>query len=719
MPERLACYTPASGGKPKLAGVSQPGFDDSTCAVAPGSLFQKYPTASLYQEWATAPSEVVTQYFTLPAHGKAMTETLTIPIAFTSITLPLTPQGGAGAQPAATTIVVANAGTGAQVASASISSNGQLQGWFEIPVAGGGSAPAGTYNVMLYANDHQGGGAALPPRGHPLRRDKAGLNLQLRNEKQNKLPSIRGSSNLDAGGGSAVGWISNPWPAASGGAGQITYLNSSASINPSMAQTWPLSARLAAVMQWQLNNSLIPGTQQYDILTIRNPRYRGTGDVGVNSGSSYYDLYRMGFAATYINLRYLQSLHDFADMQAAGLIPSSCAGSVLPCVDSSTIQQATQAVAAAIGNRFGIPGTGKFVTWVSCNCTDSAGTYLNCDITKIVNGSSTPGQPAPPLGPGFTGYKQACGDAAGAMASVNIDFLPAQALAAKLGVTPNGDTTTSVASALQAMVTSLRLTPGKYRTNGLGFENPTVGPRLWLAFDRWKYVDSSGFAVREAQQTGDWMIFSPASGGDGNGNFGLQEENGASLLSTNAFVYEAAGYLPASPSSSLGLYQDWKAEVVNLGLIGNQLATHNASVPMLPGNRPFVRVPMTSQLVIDLCEAPRGGAGKSDWWGELECSYYKTVTFDLPENGLAIYSYAKGALGLTVGANGAMYIGGASKVRLMLGVPTVIPVPVGWDTASVASLTINGLNAGATRNVTVKATLQGATVSVTAIASQQ
>jgi hypothetical protein len=691
VPERLVCYVPAGSTTPVLANAAaQAGLDSAACGVSPGALPAAYPSAQLYPEWPAAPGTVVTQFFTLAADGKANTESLTIPAPFTSLSLALTPQGGGA--PWATTVLVADAATGAVVGRTTVT-GGNFAAWTSVPVSSGGGpapAPAGTYIVLVYANDKP------------------------------SPPAVG-----EGAGFTQLGWLTNAFPSSPGGSGQMTYANSSATLVPADAAPQTLAQRLAAVMQWQLNASLLPDGSAYDVLVVRDPRYRGTGDVGVNSASSYYDLYRMGFAGAYISLRYLESLVAYADMQAAGLLPSDCGTGVpQPCVPAATISAATTQVRAAIGTRFGVPGTGAFVSWVSCNCTDAATGLLACDVRGIVNGSVGGGGSGggggirgsgsgARVGPGYPGASQACGDAAGGMAVVDLHFLPAQARAVTLGVAPAGDTAADVSGAYAAMVSALRLTDGQFRTNGRGFEDPAVGPRLWLAFDRWKYTDSNGFAVREAQQTGDWHIFSPAAGGDGNGNFGLQEENGGALLSTNVFVFEAAA--DAAPGSSLGLFADFRAEVVNIAAIGAQLAAHNTSTPLLPGNRPFLRVPMTSPLIRQLCENPRGGAGTPDWWGELECGYYKTVTFDLPEDGLTLYSYAKGALGLRVAASGALSVG---RPPTPLPVPgsVTIAVPAGWDAAAVAGIAVNGLNAGILRNVSVTASLAagGGSLTVTA-----
>lgn len=50
----------------------------------------------------------------------------------------------------------------------------------------------------------------------------------------------------------------------------------------------------------------------------------GTLEDGVATGNSYYDLLRMGFASSYMNLRGLEAVMAYAELQAAGFVPSEC-----------------------------------------------------------------------------------------------------------------------------------------------------------------------------------------------------------------------------------------------------------------------------------------------------------------------------------------------------------------------------------------------------------
>jgi hypothetical protein len=98
----------------------------------------------------------------------------------------------------------------------------------------------------------------------------------------------------------------------------------------------------------------------------------------------------------------------------------------------------------------------------------------------------------------------------------------------------SSSTASAVEKRLQKLRSTVRTVPGLYRTNAQPIE--AVSTRFWLAFDRWMDIDAQGFAVEEANQTGDWHMFKR---GDGNGDYAVQEENGGFLLSTTAFVFQA------------------------------------------------------------------------------------------------------------------------------------------------------------------------------------
>lgn len=92
----------------------------------------------------------------------------------------------------------------------------------------------------------------------------------------------------------------------------------------------------------------------------------------------------------------------------------------------------------------------------------------------------------------------------------------------------------NLGTALRSHRDKARTAAGLFRTTLTPVER--ANPELWLAADRWADVDSAGFAIEETNQTGDWQLF---RSGDGNGNFGLQEENGGVLLSSTVFVFQS------------------------------------------------------------------------------------------------------------------------------------------------------------------------------------
>jgi len=103
-------------------------------------------------------------------------------------------------------------------------------------------------------------------------------------------------------------------------------------------------------------------------------------------------------------------------------------------------------------------------------------------------------------------------------------------------------------------------------------------------------------------------MFDPATTpADGNGNYGLQEENGGRLLSTGAFA-GAVGDGSASPAAcqpsssgplgwqwrpcsapSSGAAADWSGLVTNITALLQQLTQPNYTQPLLPDSRGYLR----------------------------------------------------------------------------------------------------------------------------------
>lgn len=390
-----------------------------------------------------------------------------------------------------------------------------------------------------------------------------------------------------------------------------------------------------------------------------------------------------------INLRYLESLLAYQEMQAAGLVPASSPS-------SSELAAIIGQVRSAIGARFGLTSSGGFVSWYGCLCAND--TSISCtanDVSPTTSGNNN-------------GANQC-------IQQWDLGFLPAQALAVKLGVPvgpQSGGGSAGAVAALAKMRDAARVVPGQFRTNVNPFES--VSPMLWLASDRWNYKTPQGFAIREASQTGDWMIFDPSAGpADGNGNYGTQEENGGALLSTTAFVLEAGNGGPNATSPALDpaqpftprsgpyseMYADWKQFVGALANISAQLQAHDTSHPLLSQYPGFLRRPITNSMIQQLCANPRGSGSLSnkDPWGQAWCDYYKSVSLDLPEDGLVLWSFVRGLLGLYVNAGGQLSL---------FGQPLPIPgtldfqVPAGWP-QEVAGVNVTGLAVGAQHGVSL------------------
>jgi hypothetical protein len=226
------------------------------------------------------------------------------------------------------------------------------------------------------------------------------------------------------------------------------------------------------------------------------------------------------------------------------------------------------------------------------------------------------------------------------------------------------------------------------------------------------------------------------------------------LLSTSAFLLEAgdgganATAAPPDPAAPFlprsgpypELYRDWAQFVRALANVSAQLAAGDTSVPLLAGDAGFLRARINSSLVQNLCAAPRGPGSltNKDPWGQAWCDYYKvstggewgavgvgstsaantatvtsrvprplpplphalaqSVSFDLPEAGLPLWSFARGLLGLYVNAGGGLSVLGAPLP--VPGGDVTVDLPVGWP-SEVATVTVNGLAVGTVRGVSL------------------
>lgn len=638
VPERLVCWTDANGVV-RLAGVGHPGLDDSACSASPSS-FLAHGVNQFMPEGPIAPSAVTfgnsTVKTTIYAHAKALVQYITLEAAWSAVSVAVTVAGtGVGSMQA----MIVDSSTGKVVYSQPVPPQITTT-WLTMALPPGTTAPAGGYSIQL----------------------------------------VPAAENSTPGSAFALQWITDARPTQPGKSSYYTYLAADYSTAvPSLPPVYTLGQQLSRALNWQLA-LMATGPSSYDILVIREAAYRGSAEAAVNSGSSYYDLLRMGFAASYINLRVLESMVAYSEMVNASAVPP------VP-----GLQSIMEQVATAIGDRFGDSAKGTFVAWYGCTCTQ--GGNSTCLLSGIHPGSTDP-----------------------CLQSFDIGFIPGQALAVKLGVVAgpsSGGSYTATVAALAQMRDLARYGGGQFRTNVISIESVT--PLAWLAADRWNDKDANGYAVREWNQTGDWMMFNTSSGADGNGNYGLQEENGGRLLSTSAFVFETGngggsqptvGVMSSSPYAEIT--QDWADFVEVVTNITLQLEAGDYNEPLLPySNPPMTRTRMVNgSLPQHLCAVPRGEGSltKKDLFGYAWCDYYKTVSFDLPEAGLALYSFVKGLLGLYVRADGTLLIAGQP-----LPTPTgslTVPVPPGWP-ATTQTVSVIGLNVGKSQAITLFCAAQG------------
>lgn len=206
----------------------------------------------------------------------------------------------------------------------------------------------------------------------------------------------------------------------------------------------PLGVSLADTAAWLLAYCLALSSQVptqapggYDVFVIPDGLFSGALQDGVVSGCSYYDLLRIGFASSYISLRVLEGVLGYQELQAAGLVPSTCpsatssvgvdnahalTGGRVPCYSSADVAGIAATVRAAIGNRFGDPGPapGAWLDWLGCpglSPSLGASNVTACGLQEVHNGTVPHGVPLTPVATGF---------------------LPTAALAAKLGVPLGG-----------------------------------------------------------------------------------------------------------------------------------------------------------------------------------------------------------------------------------------------------------------------------------------
>eukprot|EP00052_Salpingoeca_macrocollata_P023768 m.209891 g.209891 ORF g.209891 m.209891 type:complete len:289 (-) comp22102_c1_seq15:333-1199(-) len=231
---------------------------------------------------------------------------------------------------------------------------------------------------------------------------------------------------------------------------------------------------------------------------------------------------------------------------------------------------------------------------------------------------------------------------------------------------------------------------------------PQVSTYIWLPGYRWKYRDSDGFALEEAQQTGDWQ-----RSGDGYGNWGNVEENGGVIMSTFGLVLDAGVYKD--------MYKDFRGLVVALDSIAQQLRTHNASAAL---DASHTRHPIQQALVRQLCANVRPASSPQhlDWWGAQWCFFYKSVSHDLPEAGYFLGAFVHGLLDLDLLTRDPGLISIHGTLVPLTGQPTAVPLPP--PVAEQWPTTVHGLDVAlSTIHVVCNATTTTTTLPKTAVGS--
>jgi hypothetical protein len=307
---------------------------------------------------------------------------------------------------------------------------------------------------------------------------------------------------------------------------------------------------------------------------------RGTTETSSRS-STYYDNFKSGYKDSYVNALYLKAMVAYAELNQAGLVRSQFA----PADIASVAQDITGQLSANTG------GNGALMSWIDAQGNNRW-----------------------------------------------LGLLVPHAIAATLPMTQP----TQIQNVYDTLRNQSRIKSGYFRTNVIPVEQ--TSPLFWDAHRTWSSTTTvngiSGFASWVSNQTGDWHIF---GNGIGNGNFGLQENNGGVLLSTTGFTF-AAGPYPE-------MFQDYKGLVTSLDRIGDAVVagTFNAYAD------PDARKPITNAQVFTFCSNARPGLGQSlDYQSAMFCGFYKDITYNLPEGGVFPSAFVEGLLRLKVAPNGSV-----------------------------------------------------------------
>jgi hypothetical protein len=416
----------------------------------------------------------------------------------------------------------------------------------------------------------------------------------------------------------SISWLNDVGPHVTGGATTKLYRD-----DPfSASQTWTLTSKVEQAFNWTLRRSLRnSGTVGIFINPFK--LLRGTGEPGVST-SSYYDLFKSGYKDSYSILRYIESLAAYADLQHAGVARAQINATNISEVKTDFYQQMVN------------PVSGLVTSWIGCSSYAGEDVPL-CDPRKVTDFAI--------------------------QHPYNIEFLPSQALAVRL-LNDQGQYP-MIESRLASLRTSSRVLAGEFRTNARPVDEVTAG--IWAASDDWNekvgdYPDGRFWArydvngKRDFSQQGDWHLFTNRKG---NGDFGNQEENGGVLLSTTAFIFEAGPYSE--------IYADWKTFVTKMNLIAAWIKQGSGDTG---GFSEYLRKSIEDPFVKLLCQrarrlVPRDATAPeadtpTDGFGGQWCDYYKSVSYNLPENGAVAHSFVLGLLNLKLWTQGRATMYGQS-----------------------------------------------------------
>jgi hypothetical protein len=368
--ERLVCAADG-GGTLRLLGVEHvAGLNDSACAVPPWALTepsQPWMGAAAALWWdAAAPAGIkttgnATVHFPVLSHGKGLAQAVSLPFPTPALLLPLQARG-AGSQPALVAAVYASSnatGTWALVSSVTLPATPVGQ-WAALPPPSGAAWSPARYLLHVYIDP-----AAAQPS-----------------------PAAE------------MGWVTDGLAQADGAGAFVAFPPTAppdrtpGSPPPPGVSPMRVADTLATAMSWQLaaawsNDSEAGG---WDVMVFRQAMFCGAAEGAVNSGCSYYDQYRMGFATGYMNLLFLHSLLAYRELQAAGLLSATCASPWRPggsapgtCIDVATVDAAIGGVRNAIGLRFGDPVSGRWVSWYGCSlaCVDPRTNATTCSMANV------------------------------------------------------------------------------------------------------------------------------------------------------------------------------------------------------------------------------------------------------------------------------------------------------------------------------------------------